>query len=106
MSRHRGRDDETVLEVSCPVCGEVLALARRALASREPPHLDMRCEWERVSPPDAPAERYTFWCAGRRKHREHRPKPAQYREARLVATLDEMERRGVRRGSLTEPAEC
>jgi len=47
-----------------------------------------RCRWERVTPPEAPEERWKWWCP-----QCHRPR--ELRSARIAANLDDMERRGV-----------
>ena len=75
------------LKVRCSRCGTLLAIARPGDTA---PELRNRTRWEQVDPPDAPEERWKWWCPNPecRRTRELRSK-------RIADTLDEMTRGGV-----------
>jgi hypothetical protein len=81
------------LKIHCLKCDTLLALAEQASPS---PALTHRTRWEQVTPPDAPEERWKWWCP-----RPDCRRTRELRSARIAATLDDMARRHDHGGHLT-----
>lgn len=75
------------LKIRCEVCNTLLATVK---PSDNGPHVTSRGRWSIVNPPDAPEERWTWWCPNPACRR-----PRQLRSDRIAANLADMERRGV-----------
>ena len=80
------------LRIPCLRCNTLLATAKPSDAT---PAVTSRTRWELVSPPDAPEERWKWWCP-----RPDCQRTRELRSARIAATLDEMKRRGMTTGDI------
>jgi hypothetical protein len=74
------------LRIHCLWCDTLLTVARPGDTA---PELRNRCRWEQVDPPDAPEERWKWWCPNPKCRRTR-----ELRSKRIGDTLDEMARHG------------
>jgi len=80
------------LKIRCLKCGTLLAIAEPASPS---PAVTSRTRRELVDPPDAPEERWKWWCPNPQCRRTR-----ELRSTRIAATLDDMVRRGESTGDI------